>query len=605
MKTQILMNTRLRLFFFLTFLQCTLVYSQEIPYVWWNPAKNLFPVMEGQAWKEVQNPYDRLPAKAEKIVRADVWNLSHHSAGLMLRFKSNADQILVRYKVKGQLAMLHMPATGVSGVDLYAVSTDGKWLWCAGKYSMGDTIEYRFKGLEPNDSYHQKGREYRLYFPLYNSVQWIEIGVPNGTLFNPLPTRKEKPIVVYGTSIAQGGCASRPGMAWSAIVGRKLDRPLINLGFSGNGRLEKEVIDLMGEIDAKLYVLDCLPNLDASDVSKSEQVKNLVIQSVRQLRQKGPTPILLVEHCGYSDEAVNPINRSDYITLNQAQRKAFEQLKSEGHNNLYLISKEEIGLTIDGTVDGIHPNDLGMQDYANAFEEIIREILNEPYGKLATTQPCIQNRDANVYDWDNRHQEILSLNKIKPPRIIFLGNSITHFWGGEPKTSVVNGIDSWNQYMEPTGVRNFGYGWDRIENVLWRVYHDELSGFEAAQVIILIGTNNISINSNLEILEGLQFLIQAIKIRQPKAEILVLGIYPRRIDEEKITELNQGIVNVSGLMNIRYLDAGKVLLGTNGKIEEALFTDGLHPNAEGYRKLAEFMSPYLKADTKSLQKTKK
>lgn len=599
------MNTRLRLFFFLTFLQCTLVYSQEIPYVWWNPAKNLFPVMEGQAWKEVQNPYDRLPAKAEKIVRADVWNLSHHSAGLMLRFKSNADQILVRYKVKGQLAMLHMPATGVSGVDLYAVSTDGKWLWCAGKYSMGDTIEYRFKGLEPNDSYHQKGREYRLYFPLYNSVQWIEIGVPNGTLFNPLPTRKEKPIVVYGTSIAQGGCASRPGMAWSAIVGRKLDRPLINLGFSGNGRLEKEVIDLMGEIDAKLYVLDCLPNLDASDVSKSEQVKNLVIQSVRQLRQKGPTPILLVEHCGYSDEAVNPINRSDYITLNQAQRKAFEQLKSEGHNNLYLISKEEIGLTIDGTVDGIHPNDLGMQDYANAFEEIIREILNEPYGKLATTQPCIQNRDANVYDWDNRHQEILSLNKIKPPRIIFLGNSITHFWGGEPKTSVVNGIDSWNQYMEPTGVRNFGYGWDRIENVLWRVYHDELSGFEAAQVIILIGTNNISINSNLEILEGLQFLIQAIKIRQPKAEILVLGIYPRRIDEEKITELNQGIVNVSGLMNIRYLDAGKVLLGTNGKIEEALFTDGLHPNAEGYRKLAEFMSPYLKADTKSLQKTKK
>ena len=210
-----------------------------------------------------------------------------------------------------------------------------------------------------------------------------------------------------------------------------------------------------------------------------------------------------------------------------------------------------------------------------------------------------------MYDWDNRHQEILSLNKIKPPRIIFLGNSITHFWGGEPKTSVVNGIDSWNQYMEPTGVRNFGYGWDRIENVLWRVYHDELSGFEAAQVIILIGTNNISINSNLEILEGLQFLIQAIKIRQPKAEILVLGIYPRRIDEEKITELNQGIVNVSGLMNIRYLDAGKVLLGTNGNFEEALFTDGLHPYAVGYRKLAEFMSPYLKADTKSLQKTKK
>jgi lysophospholipase L1-like esterase len=148
--------------------------------------------------------------------------------------------------------------------------------------------------------------------------------------------------------------------------------------------------------------------------------------------------------------------------------------------------------------------------------------------------------------------------------------------------------------MVPLGVRNFGYGWDRIENVLWRVYHDELSGYEAAQVVILIGTNNISFNSNTEIVEGLQFLIQAIKIRQPKADILLLGIYPRRKDEEKISELNQGIVNISGLMNVRYLDAGKVLLNENGKINETLFTDGLHPNAEGYRKLAKRITPYLK-----------
>lgn len=589
------MNNSLRIFFLLTFLQATSVYSQEINYAWWNPAMNQFPVIEGQAWQKVKNSYDRLPASAEKLVRQDVWDLSQNPAGLMLRFKSNSDQIIVRYKVTGEKAMLHMPATGVSGVDLYAVSTDGKWLWCAGKYSMGDTIEYRFTGLTPNDTYHQKGREYRLYFPLYNNVQWMEVGVPKGTLFNPLPVRKEKPIVVYGTSIAQGGCASRPGMAWPAIVGRKLDRPLINLGFSGNGRLEKEVIDYIGEIDAKMYVLDCLPNLDASDASKSEFVKNMVIQSVRLLRQKNLlVPILLVEHCGFSDEAVNPSHQLSYTALNHAQRLAFEQLKSEGHSNLYLLSKEEIGLSMDATVDGIHPNDLGMQQYANAYEKIMRKILNEPLGEYATTQPSIQNRDANVYDWDNRHQEILSLNRIKSPRIVFLGNSITHFWGGEPKISIVNGLDSWNQFMEPLGVRNFGYGWDRIENVLWRVYHDELSGYEAAQVVILIGTNNISLNTDVEILEGLQVLIQAIKIRQPKADILLLGIYPRRKDEEKIATLNQGMVNVSGLMNVRYLDAGKVLLDSNGKINETLFTDGLHPNAEGYRTLAKVIAPYLK-----------
>ncbi len=599
------MNNRHRILFLLTFLQVTFVFSQKINYTWWDPSKNQFSVIEGQASNQVKSPYDRLSANAEKTVRKDVWDLSRHSAGLMLRFKSNADQIIVRYKVTGEKAMPHMPATGVSGVDLYAVSSDGDWLWCAGKYVMGDTIVYRFTGLTPNDPYHQKGREYRLYFPLYNIVEWLEVGVPGGAAFNPLPVRKEKPIVVYGTSIAQGGCASRPGMAWPAILGRKLDRPLINLGFSGNGRLEKEVIDLMGEIDAKMYVLDCLPNLDASDVAKSETVKNLVIQSVRYLQQRNPnTPVLLVEHCGFTDESLNSSHKKNVNALNQAQRLAFQQLKSEGNNNLYLLSKKEIGLSMDGTVDGIHPNDLGMQDYADAYEKLIRTVVNEPMGEYPTTQPRIQNRDAKVYDWDSRHQEILSLNKSKPPRIVFFGNSITHFWGGDPKTSMVNGMDSWNQFMEPLGVRNFGYGWDRIENVLWRVYHDELLGYEANQIVILIGTNNISINSNTEILEGLNFLIQAIKSRQPKADILLLGIYPRRNDELKIAELNQGVVAVAGLMNARYLDAGKVLLDENGKINETLFTDGLHPNAEGYRKLAQWMTPYLKPAEK-IQPVKK
>lgn len=592
-KYKLFMN-RFHIFFLLTFLQVTFAYSQKVNYTWWDPAKNPFAVIEGQASKEVKNPYDRLPAIAEKSVRNDVWDLSKNAAGLMLRFKSNADQIIVRYKVSGEKAMEHMPATGVSGVDLYAVNADGKWLWCAGKYNMGDTIEYRFTGLTPNDN-HPKGREYRLYFPLYNSVTWLEIGVPENAMLSPLPVRKEKPIVVYGTSIAQGGCASRPAMAWPAIVGRNMDRPLINLGFSGNGRLEKEVIELIGEIDAKVFVLDCLPNLDASDAAKYNEVKDRVIQSVHMLKKKHPaTPILLAEHCGFSDERIKPAHKKNVDALNSAQRAALEQLKAEGISHLYLLSKEEIGLSMDGTVDGIHPNDLGMQDYAEAYEKILRTILLEPMGELGTMQPRIQNRDARVYDWDSRHQEILSQNKIKAPRIVFFGNSITHFWGGDPNSSIINGADSWTQHMEPLGVSNFGYGWDRIENVLWRVYHDELSGYETEQVVLLIGTNNISLNSNSEILEGLKFLVQAIKVRQPKAEILLLGIYPRRKDEVKISELNQGIINVSAQLNVRYLDAGKVLLDEEGKIIEALFTDGLHPNAEGYRKLAQVIVPYLK-----------
>ena len=191
-----------------------------------------------------------------------MWNLSHNSAGLIIRFRSNSAKITVRYTVGGAMNMPHMPSTGVSGVDLYAKNSDGTWLWSAGRFSFGDTVVYQYTGIDPKDIYHNHGREYRLYLPLYNSVRWMEIGVPDTSSLSFLPLRAEKPVVVYGTSIAQGGCASRPGMAWTAILGRSLDRPLINLGFSGNGRLEKELTGLLTEVDASLYILDCLPEPD-------------------------------------------------------------------------------------------------------------------------------------------------------------------------------------------------------------------------------------------------------------------------------------------------------------------------------------------------------
>jgi lysophospholipase L1-like esterase len=301
----------------------------------------------------------------------------------------------------------------------------------------------------------------------------------------------EKPVVVYGTSIAQGACASRPGMAWTSILGRKIDRPLINLAFSGNGRLEEELIDLLVEIDAKIYVLDCLPNLVPSRFT-AEDVSNRILTSVSRLRQKHPdTPILLTDHAGYTDGLINAERRKAFEEVNEVQKKAFAQLKSEGIEHIYLLPIEEINLDIETTVDGTHPNDLGMFRYAEAYEKTIREILHEPVGAFTTMQPCIQYREPNNYDWETRHRELLQMNKTQPPRIVFLGNSITHFWGGQPAGPFSNGSDSWNQYLAPLGVRNFGYGWDRIENVLWRVYHGELDGYEAEQIVMMIGTNNL------------------------------------------------------------------------------------------------------------------
>lgn len=589
------MRTRYLLFTLLFSLQYFTLFSQATnDYKWWNPAQHDFPVVEGQAWpEEVASPYDRFPARAEKTVREAVWNLSRHGAGLMIRFRSNSSEIKVRYGVSGNHAMPHMPATGVSGVDLYAISSDGDWLWCAGKYSFGDTISFNFANLTPNDAYHKMGREYRLYLPLYNHVEWLEIGVPDSVIFTPLPVRMENPVVVYGTSIAQGGCASRPGMAWTAILGRKIDRPVINLAFSGNGRMEEEVVDLLVEIDPKLYVLDCLPNMTFGRFTADEVISRTVT-SVHQLRQKHPDiPILMTDHAGYTDGLINAERKSAYQQVNQAAQAAFTQLKSEGVENLYLLPIEDIHLDIETTVDGTHPNDVGMMRYAEAYENKIREILHEPVGTYTTMQPCTQYREPNNYDWEARHREILELNKNNPPRIAFFGNSITHFWGGKPAGPRSNGKDSWDQYLEPMGVRNFGYGWDRIENVLWRVYHGELDGFDAEQVVMMIGTNNMHLNTDEEILAGLKLLIQEIQVRQPTAKVLILGIYPRRQLEPRIVDLNQEIAQLTGTLNVRYTNPGITLLKDDGTIDESLFSDGLHPNAAGYQKLGKFIQPYL------------
>lgn len=569
---------------------------------WWNPEKNDFLVIEGQAWgSEVESPYDRLPAKAKGKVANDVWENSKHSAGLMIRFRTNSPNIIIRYGVvkKGSFAMDHMPATGVSGVDLYAIDSDGREIWCKGRRNFSDTIRYRFPGLTPNDPYHHQGREYRLYLPLYNHVTWLEVGVDETAYFRPLALRKEKPLVVYGTSIAHGGCASRPGMAWTAILGRDLDRPLINLGFSGSGRLEQPVLDLMAEIDAKIYILDCLPNLvydswERLGILSEEEFKNRVFEAVKALRSKKPdTPILLVEHAGYSDMYIDRSRKESFTRVNELQLEAYEQLRQEGYEELYYLTLEEIGMHPDGTVDGTHPNDLGMKDYGEACAKKLREILNEPIGKSSTTLPGTQYREPGNYDWEDRHYEILEMNYIEPPRSVILANSIIHFWGGLPRTNLVREEETWETLLIPKGIRNYAYGWDRIENVLWRVYHEELDGFEAERIMVMIGTNNLHLNSDDEILEGLDLLIRAIESRQPISGIVLFGILPRRDFEERIVGLNIEISRLAADHRVKYGDLGGSFLNDEGNIDESLFSDGLHPNQAGYLKLRDELIPYI------------
>ena len=340
---------------------------------WYNPlAANGSGVsfVHNQGWNEDGGNYRRLPLRAEGKVRKEVWNLSGESAGLAVRFVTDAENIRVRYQVTGGYSMPHMPSTGVSGVDLYRLPEDGRPEFCFGSYSFADTVSYAYhvdRGIK------SAADVFVLYLPLYNGVKWLEIGVEEGKSLSFVPVSgKKRPIVLYGTSIAQGACASRPGMAWGNILSRSLDVPLVNLGLSGNGRLEKEVLDFINELEACVYILDCMANLSGSEAGN---VKSLVKDAVRQLRGRHDAPILLVEHAGYSNGLTDRARHEAYMAPNAEQRKAFEELKEEGMENLFYLTHEELGLDPDSWVDYVHPSDWGMVQQAAAVEKVLRGIL--------------------------------------------------------------------------------------------------------------------------------------------------------------------------------------------------------------------------------------
>lgn len=327
--------------------------------------------VEGRGWSENERYFDRLPAKAKDSVRSAVWNLSRHSAGMLVRFETDATTIHARYSLLNSgLAMPHMPATGVSGLDLYARDIQGRDRWLAVARPTSQQMKVRLvSGVDPLPA--AKPRLYTVYLPLYNGVESLEIGVDPTSTFQPAAPRADKPMVFYGTSIMHGACASRPGMSITGILGRRFDRPVINLGFSGNGRMEAEVGELLCELEPCVYIIDCLPNMAGDAVA--ERTEPLV----RQLRKARPdTPILLVEDRTYTYAPFRKSARERHEGSRAALRKACKNLIGAGVEKLYYLEGDGLlGDDGEGATDGSHPSDLGFQRYADAYEVILRKIL--------------------------------------------------------------------------------------------------------------------------------------------------------------------------------------------------------------------------------------
>ncbi|MDO5395832.1 MAG: SGNH/GDSL hydrolase family protein [Bacteroidales bacterium] len=336
----------------------------------WHSMKD-FPLY-GTVAKNQSVNYVRVPDSLKKNMRPELYDLATNTAGMYIRFASDASAIGAKWKATKKFDMNHMTATGIRGLDLYTMLDDGTWTTVSSarpSFFRHNTTTMVMTDMTP------RMREYMLYLPLYDGVDSIYIGVDSmatvcmPSLDSPVAAN---PIIMYGTSILQGGCASRSGMVHTSIIGRKLNRQVINLGFSGNARLDLDIAGLIADTPASVIVVDPLPNL------KTPELVERMPAFIAAIRSKQPsTPILLVE------SPIFPLMRFNEETLqtitekNKALQKIYDDLVSAGDANIHYFKGEDVlGDCVEGTVDNYHLTDLGFTHFADALSPVISALIN-------------------------------------------------------------------------------------------------------------------------------------------------------------------------------------------------------------------------------------
>jgi hypothetical protein len=329
-----------------------------------------FPLI-GKTSDDTETRYERLPAYLKEVCRPPVWNLGKNTSGLAIRFRTNSTAISAKWEVLGDNRMNHMTDTGIKGLDLYAWE-EGHWQPVKAGLPSGKVNERTII----SDMTAQE-REYMLFLPLYDGVVSLSIGIDSTAYIKdpalPYPDITH-PILVYGTSITQGGCASRPGMSYTNILARRLNKEVINLGFSGNGQLDYEIAELMAtRRDASLFVLDFIPNVNATQLTgKTRSFFDI-------LRKANPdTPVLFVETVIFPHSFYDKNIYAIITEKNRLLREEFEKIKREGDKNVYYLANDGlIGTDGEATVDGIHFTDLGFLRFSDILYDTISLINNK------------------------------------------------------------------------------------------------------------------------------------------------------------------------------------------------------------------------------------
>ncbi|MCQ6560270.1 SGNH/GDSL hydrolase family protein [Paenibacillus mendelii] len=337
---------------------------------WLSPNEPPFQI-SGFAWWSQEHKYRRLPVVGAGAIREEVDELANHTAGGQIRFQTNATKLIIKVRLFGPNNMEHIPGTAVNGFDCY-LGLPGEQLYYSTTRFPHNADEYEsvlFTFVEP------ELRCITLNFPLYQGVHEVQIGVnTDAKMMEYPPYDIEGKVIVYGTSITQGGCASRPGMAYSNILSRRFNIEFINLGFSGNGKGDPEIAEFISQIEKpECLVLDydanCV-NLDGLITTMSEFIRIF-------RRRHSKVPILVVSRtpCGY--EHAQSSAYEERVARRNYQSGLVRELRDQGDRFIYFCDGADLLGEVwnECTVDGLHPTDLGFMQIANGLTPILKDIL--------------------------------------------------------------------------------------------------------------------------------------------------------------------------------------------------------------------------------------
>lgn len=323
--------------------------------------------VSGRAANVNTDLFHRIDSADQRKLPARVAELAGNSAGISISFQTNSKRIKAKWVLAKYIDLWNMTPVAVNGLDMYGWKNN-HWQYVASAKPSSDTNSaVIIRNLD--GSMHT----FRIYLPLYSELKTIEIGVDDGSIIQKAGNEfvPQKKVVIYGSSITQGASASRPGMAYPSIISRDLNVETFNLGFSGTGKMEIEIADILGKMDADVYILDCVPN------PSPKQLRERAVPFIKRLRQLKPgIPVILVESIFREDGHWDTAKGNYVANQNKEFRQAYEQLIAEKIENLYYISNRElIGNDHEATVDGTHFTDLGFARFAKHIKDLLVKIL--------------------------------------------------------------------------------------------------------------------------------------------------------------------------------------------------------------------------------------